>query len=73
MVLAKCLDLEASGEGTTREQALASLRAAVEERLTIEAVAPPREGPELTIEIVVVEGDPEVRGREPTGPGDAGY
>ncbi|MDP9149051.1 MAG: hypothetical protein M3O36_03795 [Myxococcota bacterium] len=71
VVRASCLDLEASGEGATREQALASLRAAIEERLTIEAVAPPRRAPKLTIDIVVVEGDGERRAREPTGPGDA--
>ncbi|MDP9036902.1 MAG: hypothetical protein M3O50_19055 [Myxococcota bacterium] len=71
VVRASCLDLEASGEGATTAQALASLRTAIEERLTSEAVAPPRRGPAVTIDIVVVEGDGERRAREPTGPGDA--
>ena len=68
---AECLDREGSGEGKTRDQALASVRRSIEEREVPEAVAPPEETRAPTIEIVVVdERAASDSPREPTGPGD---
>ncbi len=69
--LATCLDLEASGEGKTREEALESLRVAIEERETPEAMAPPEVDLPPGIEILVVGPDADERALEPTGPGDS--
>jgi hypothetical protein len=70
--LATCLDLEAYGEGKTREEAIESLRIAIEERETPEAVAPPEVNQTSGVEILVVGQHVDERAREPTGPGDAG-
>jgi hypothetical protein len=71
--LATCVDLEASGEGKTRQAALLALRAALEERERPEAVAPPEDAGPPRTEIVIVEDDsPGEKAREPTGPGDPG-
>ena len=71
-VCASCLDLEAAGEGATREEALAALREAVSERLSPEAVAPPPHPQTPVIEIIVVDCEEPDHARKPTGPGDAG-
>jgi len=69
--LATCLDMEASGEGATRRGALDSLRHAIEERETVEAVAPPETSRAPRVELLVV-GDEAGRSGpgEPDGPGD---
>jgi hypothetical protein len=64
-IRATCLDLEAAGEGATRDEALAALREAVRERLSPEAVAPPEHSPAPAIEIVIVEGEPTDGSEEP--------
>ena len=62
--LATCLDMEASGEGATREAALDSLRDAIAERETVEAVAPPEATRAPRVELLVVgdeaETDPQL-------------
>ena len=71
--LATCVDIEAGGEGKTREEALASLRASIAEREAPEAVALPRDACPPQTEIVIVEDDsPSQKAHEPTGPGDCG-
>jgi hypothetical protein len=57
-IRASCLDMEAAGEGATREEALAALREAVHGRLSPEAVAPPEHPSPPAFEIVIVEGRP---------------
>jgi predicted RNase H-like HicB family nuclease len=69
--LATCLDLEASGEGKTREEAIESLRIAIEERETPEAMAPPEVDQTSVVEILIVGQHTDERAQEPTGPGDA--
>lgn len=55
--IAECLDTEAAGEGATVEEAIASLRDAIEERLfRPDAVAPPSH-PEKPPEIELVRVD----------------
>lgn len=55
--LAECEEVELAGEGSTRDEALASLREALEEYFGhAEAVAPPSESPPEPIEIVVIGG-----------------
>jgi hypothetical protein len=67
---AECLEIEAIGEGATREAALASLRAELEERLThVEGVAPPSK-PALTALQVIVLDEPREAEAAPSGPGD---
>jgi hypothetical protein len=52
---AECLELEVIGEGLTREAAIASLRAELEDRLLVEGVAPPSRRASTTVEIHVLE------------------
>jgi hypothetical protein len=55
--LAQCEEVDRAGEGATPEEALASLRVALEEYFgSAEAVAPPPERPREPIEIVVIGG-----------------
>lgn len=71
--LATCVDIEATGEGKTREEALAFLRAAIAEREAPEAVALPGDARPPQTEVIVVEDDsPSQKAHEPTGPGDSG-
>ncbi|HZU83724.1 MAG TPA: hypothetical protein VE987_12440 [Polyangiaceae bacterium] len=53
--LAQCEEVDRAGEGATADEALASLRQALEEYFgSAEAVAPPPDRPREPIEIVVV-------------------
>jgi hypothetical protein len=55
--LAQCEEVDLAGTGATREEAIASLRGALEEYFRhAEAVAPPEELPRESIEIVVLDG-----------------
>ncbi len=56
---ASCLEFEAIGEGPTRDQALESLRSAIQEREQPEAVAPPESSAPPSVEIVVAEDEAE--------------
>jgi hypothetical protein len=52
---ANCLEIEAEGYGTTRETAIASLRALLEDRVgQIEGMALPSH-PDIAIEVVIVD------------------
>jgi hypothetical protein len=53
--VATCLEIEAYGEGRTREQAVDALRQALEEREAPQAVAPPRNVAPPGVEVVVVD------------------
>jgi hypothetical protein len=63
--LATCLDMEASGEGSTRQAALDSLRTAIDERETVEAVAPPEASRAPRVELLVVGDDGDRPSDEP--------
>jgi hypothetical protein len=52
---AECLELDVIGEGDTRDAAIASLRAELEDRLIVEGVAPPSRRASTAVEIVVVD------------------
>lgn len=70
--LAECVESEAAGEGKTREDAIASLRESLEERLfRPDAVAPPSKGPKGAIELVRAD-EPKAADKELDlgGPGD---
>jgi predicted RNase H-like HicB family nuclease len=54
--LAQCEEIDRSGEGRTPDEALASLRQALEEYFDVEAVAPPPDSPTPRIDIFVVDG-----------------
>jgi hypothetical protein len=55
--LAQCEEVDRAGSGSTPEEALASLRIALEEYFGhSEAIAPPAEAPREEIEIVVLDG-----------------
>jgi hypothetical protein len=55
-ILVECLEADAIGEGSTEDEAVASLRAALEERmLRPDAVAPPSQETSCTIELVAAE------------------
>jgi predicted RNase H-like HicB family nuclease len=54
--IAQCEEVDRAGEGATPEEALASLRLALEEYFGhAEAIAPPPEQPHEPIEIVVID------------------
>jgi|GEM_PF-2294699 len=54
--LAQCEEVDRAGEGDTPEQAVASLREALEEYFgQAEAIAPPSQPPREPIEIVIVD------------------
>jgi hypothetical protein len=53
---AQCVEVDAIGEGKTRDASLASLRKALEDRLEyVEGVAPPSRRVAPDVELVVVE------------------
>jgi predicted RNase H-like HicB family nuclease len=55
--LAECEEVDRAGEGSTPEEALASLREALDEYFGLaEAVAPPAQQPREPIEIIVIDG-----------------
>lgn len=56
--LAECEEVDRTGEGRTPEEAIASLRQELREYFDVEAVAPPAQRVQETIEIVIV--DPPV-------------
>ena len=51
--LAQCDEVDRTGEGRTRDEAVASLREALKEYFEVEAVAPPSDTPASPIEIEV--------------------
>jgi HD superfamily phosphodiesterase len=54
--IADCIELDATGEGATRDDALDALRAELAERVGhVEGMVPPVDNPPLEIEIVVVD------------------
>jgi len=56
--LAECEEVDLAGEGATRDEALSTLRSALEEYFQrAEAVAPPSDAPREAIEIVVLGDD----------------
>jgi hypothetical protein len=52
--VAKCEEVDRTGEGRTPDEAIASLRQALEDYFDVEAVAPPAEAAVPPIEIVIV-------------------
>lgn len=71
--LAECLDAEAAGEGKTREEAVASLRCAIEERMfRPDAIAPPSSPKRAEIDLVLAPDGASLPEREMSkgGPGD---
>jgi predicted RNase H-like HicB family nuclease len=55
--LAQCEEVDRAGEGHTPDEAIASLREALEQYFgQVEAVAPPSEAPHERIEIVIIGG-----------------
>lgn len=67
--LAECVEIDAQGEGATREIALDSLRQAITERMTPEAVALPSQSPQSSVELI--EAAPAEARTSPQGPGEA--
>jgi|SRR5580658_6479434 hypothetical protein len=68
---AECVELEAIGEGPTREAAVEALRAELQDRLEpVEGVAPPSRPVRTALEIVVLN-EPGTIERAPSGPGDS--
>ncbi len=60
--LAQCEEVDRAGEGRSPDEALASLREALEEYFGhAEAVAPPAQTPQEAIEIIVVDAPSPVR------------
>ena len=53
--VAECEEVDRTGEGRTPDEAIASLREALEEYFAVEAVAPPKDGGGDPIEIVVLD------------------
>jgi hypothetical protein len=53
--LAECEEVDRTGEGKTPDEAIASLRQALSDYFDVEAVAPPAQRVEETIEIVIVD------------------
>lgn len=53
---AECVEVDAIGEGPSREAAIASLRVELEDRIGhVEGVAPPPDTPRTKVEIVVLD------------------
>lgn len=69
--LAECVEIDAEGEGNTREAAIDALREAIRERMTsAEAVAPPPSTPQAAVELI--EAAPlRESAPSPQGPGEA--
>jgi predicted RNase H-like HicB family nuclease len=53
--LAECEEVDRTGEGKTPDEAVASLRQALEEYFEVEAVAPPADAAPEAIEIVILD------------------
>jgi hypothetical protein len=63
--LAQCEEVDRAGEGATPDEAIASLREALEEYFgQAEAIAPPSQPPAESIEIVIVDAPRGVAVRE---------
>ena len=59
--LAECEEVDRAGEGATPAEALASLRAGLEDYFgQAEAVAPPAQEAREPIELIVIDGPPDV-------------
>ncbi len=56
--VAECVEATAAGEGMTAAEAVSQLRAALEDRMRPEAVAPPPEEPPEDIELTPAESRP---------------
>lgn len=56
--IAQCEEVDRTGEGSTPDEALASLRQALDEYFAVQAVAPPADTPADPIEIVVLSPPP---------------
>ena len=74
--VAECIESDVAGEGDTAKDAVESLRTSLEERMfRPDAIAPPAEATESTIELVLSDGAERHREEEKTidlgGPGDA--
>ena len=75
--VAECVESDAAGEGKSEEEAVASLRTSLEERMfRPDAVAPPARPTDETIELVLVDEREESRHEKEKeidlgGPGDA--
>lgn len=72
-VLAECVESDVAGEGKTEREAIASLKAALEERMfRPDAVAPPSRPAEdlATIELVLANETAEKKTVDLGGPGD---
>ena len=68
--IASCAEIEAEGEGSTREAAVRSLRESICERMSsAEAVAPPSQTPHASVELI--EASPAAEEPSPQGPGEA--
>lgn len=69
--LAECVEIDAEGEGATREAAIDALREAIRERMqSAEAVAPPPSQPKAAVELI--EASPlRESSPSPQGPGEA--
>jgi hypothetical protein len=52
--IAQCEEVDRTGEGRTPEEALASLRQALDDYFAVQAVAPPSDTPAAPIEIIVL-------------------
>lgn len=67
--LAECIELDAAGEGATRDEAVRQLRESILDRMrSTEAIAPPSKAPSVVIELS--EAAPH-RDVSPQGPGEA--
>jgi hypothetical protein len=56
--VAQCVEIEAAGEGSTREAAIRSLRAELEDRFGhVEGMAPPVSPNPISIELLVLDED----------------
>jgi predicted RNase H-like HicB family nuclease len=58
--VAECEEVDRTGEGTTPDEAVASLREALRDYFGVEAVAPPSQPANEAIEIVIVDAPPNV-------------
>jgi hypothetical protein len=68
--LAECVESDAMGEGKTEKEAVASLRASLEERMfRPDAVAPPSEGPRAAIDLELASGKAAPDSLDLGGPG----
>jgi hypothetical protein len=65
--VAQCVEIDALGEGSTREAAIRSLRTELEDQMShVEGIAPPAVPAEISVDLVVAEdeaGAPSEQGR----------